>query len=85
MGYGPWGHKESDTTEVTERACMKQKGLPQVALVVKNLPTNAGDIRDVGLISGLGRSPRGGHSIPLQNPVEPGGIQFMGSQRGEYN
>ena len=74
MGYGPWGHKESDTTEVTERACMKQKGLPQVALVVKNLPTNAGDIRDVGLISGLGRSPRGGHSIPLQNPVEPGGI-----------
>ena len=33
MGYGPWGHKESVTTEVTERACMKQKGLPQVVLV----------------------------------------------------
>ena len=26
--------------------------------VVKNLPANAGDIRDVGLIPGLGRSPR---------------------------
>ena len=55
MGYGPWGHKESDTTEVTERACMKQKGLPQVALVVKNLPTNAGDARDaVGSVPGPG-------------------------------
>ena len=37
-----------------------------VALVVKNLPANAGDIRDTGLIPGLGRAPRGGHSDPLQ-------------------
>ena len=29
-----------------------------VALVVKNLPANAGGIRDVGLIPGLGRSPK---------------------------
>ena len=29
----------------------------QAALVVKNLPANAGDVRDVGLISGWGRSP----------------------------
>ena len=29
----------------------------QVELVVKNLPANAGDIRDEGLIPGLGRSP----------------------------
>ena len=29
--------------------------------VVKNPPANAGDIRDLGLISGLGRSPGGGH------------------------
>ena len=29
----------------------------QVALAVKNLPGNAGDIRDTGLIPGLGRSP----------------------------
>ena len=49
----------------------------QVALVVKNLPTNAGDIRDVGSISGSGRSLGGGHSSPLQyscleNPMDRG-------------
>ena len=38
----------------------------QVALVVKNPPANAGDIRDAGSIPGLGRSPRGGHGKPLQ-------------------
>ena len=38
----------------------------QVALVVKNLPANAGDIKIVGLIPGLGRSPGGGHGNPLQ-------------------
>ena len=39
---------------------------PQVALVVKNPPANAGAIRDVGLISELGRAPEGGHGNPLQ-------------------
>ena len=34
-------------------------------LVVKNLPTNAGDERDAGLIPRLGRSPGGGHGNPL--------------------
>ena len=38
----------------------------QMVLVVKNTPGNAGDIRDVDLIPGLGRSSRGGHSNPLQ-------------------
>ena len=38
----------------------------QVALVVKNQPVNAGDVRDVGLISGLGKSPGGGPGKPLQ-------------------
>ena len=38
----------------------------QVALVVKNLPANAGDIRDMGLIPGLGRSLERGHGNPLQ-------------------
>ena len=33
---------------------------------VKNLPANAGDRRDVGLIPGWGRSPGGGHGNPLQ-------------------
>ena len=38
----------------------------QVALVVKNLPANVGDIRDAGSIPGWGRSPGGGHGNPLQ-------------------
>ena len=41
-------------------------GASQVALVVKNLPANAGDVRDVGLIPGSGRSPGGGHGNALQ-------------------
>jgi len=48
-----------------------------VALLVKNLPANAGDIRDMGLIPGLGRSPGEGNGNPLQysfleNPVDRG-------------
>ena len=38
----------------------------QVALVVKNLPANSGDIRDAGSIPGSGRSLGGGHGNPLQ-------------------
>ena len=38
----------------------------QMALVVKNLPSNAIDVRDPGLIPGSGRSPGGGHGNPLQ-------------------
>ena len=41
-------------------------GASQVVLVVKNPPANAGDIRDMGSIPGLGRSPGGGHGNPLQ-------------------
>ena len=37
-----------------------------MAPVVKNLPANAGDIRDVVSIPGLGRLPGGEHSNPLQ-------------------
>ena len=37
-----------------------------VVLVVKNLPANAGDIRDPGSIPGLGRSPGGGDGKQLQ-------------------
>jgi len=48
-----------------------------VVLLVKKLPANAGDIRDVGLIPGSGRSPGGGHGNPLQyscleNPTNRG-------------
>ena len=38
----------------------------QVALVVKNLPANAGDIRDAGLIPRVGGSPGEGNGNPLQ-------------------
>ena len=49
----------------------------QVALVVKNPPANARDIRDAGSIPGLGRFPAGGHGSPLQhscleNPMDRG-------------
>ena len=33
--------------------------------MVKNLPANAGDVRDVDLIPRSGRSPGGGHGDPL--------------------
>ena len=38
----------------------------QVALVVKNPPATAGELRDVGPSSGWGRSPGGGRDKPLQ-------------------
>ena len=38
----------------------------QVAPVVKNSPTNAGGVRDMGLIPGLGRFPGGGNDTPLR-------------------
>ena len=38
----------------------------KVVLVVKNLPVNAGDLKDLGSVPGLGKSPRGGHGNPLQ-------------------
>ena len=38
----------------------------QVALVVKSLLANAGDVRDTSLIPGLGRLPGEGHGKPLQ-------------------
>ena len=37
-----------------------------VVLAGKNLPVNAGDIRDMDSVFGLGRSPGGGHGIPFQ-------------------
>ena len=52
-------------------------GTFQVAVVVKNLPANAGNVIDVGLIFGSGRSPGGGNGNPLQyscleNPMDRG-------------
>ena len=56
---------------------MHSQGASQVALVVKNLPANARDIRVVGSTPGSRRSPGGGHGNPLQyscleNPMDRG-------------
>ena len=73
-------------------------GASQVVLVVKNLPAHAGDIRDVGLIPGLGRSP--GWEDPLEEGMaahskilawripwteEPGGLKSMGLQKVRHD
>ena len=52
----------------------------QVALVVKNLPANAGDVRDGGFRPWIGNMPGGGYGSPLQyscleNPVDRGAWQ----------
>ena len=60
----------------------------QIALVIKNLPASAGDIRDLGSIPGSGRSLGEGNGNPLQYACleeshgqrEPGGLPSMGSQ-----
>ena len=59
--------KEEETVDIVR--------VSQVAPVAKNLPANAGDIRDVGSIPELGRSPGGGHGNPflyscLENPMD---------------
>ena len=51
-----------------------------MAPVVKNLPANAGDVRDADSIPGSGKSPGGGNGNPLQyfcleNPRDRGAWQ----------
>ena len=61
----------------------------QVALVVKNLPANAGDIRDTGSIPWSGRPPREGNWQPTLVLLpgeslwtkEPGRLLFIRSKR----
>ena len=48
--------------------------------MIKNLPANAGDVRETDLIPGLGRSPGEGNGNPLQyssleNPMDRGAWQ----------
>ena len=64
------------------RAKKIDKWTSQVVLVVKNPPTNVGDIRDVCSVPGSGRSPGGGHGNPLQyscleNPMNRGAWQVI--------
>ena len=44
--------------------------------MVKNQPANAGDVRDLGSIPGLGRSPGVGNDNPLQ-------IVLLGESHGQ--
>ena len=60
--------------------------------MVKNLPANAGDARDMGSIPGSERSPGIGNGNPpqysfLENSMteQPGGLQSMASQRVGHN
>ena len=63
-------------------------GVSQVALVIKNPPANAGDVRDAGSIPGLGIPPGEGNGHPLQyscleNPIDRGawGVWSIGLPR----
>ena len=50
-------------------------GFPGGAMV-KNLPASAGDLRDLGSIPGLERSPEEGHDNPLlENPMDRGALR----------
>ena len=59
--------------------------------MVKNPPANAGDLRGMGSLPGVGRSPGGGHGNPLQysgleNPIEePSRLWSRGPQRVRHN
>ena len=75
-------------TSCTRVALILFRGVSRVARVVKTPSPSAGDVRDSGLIPGLGRSPGEGHVNPLQyscleNPLDRGAcrLQSMGSQR----
>ena len=91
-----WGLKESDMTERLSlsqiRMHLHRHSASQVAIVVKNLPASAGDLRDVSSIPGSG--------IPLEEGVathsnilawriprteEPGWLQFMGPQNSGHD
>ena len=63
-----------------------------MALLVTNLPASAGDIKVIGSIPGLGRSPGEGNGNPLQyscleNSIDRGAdrLQSMGSQRVRHD
>ena len=67
-----------------------ESGVSQVALVVKNPPASARDLRDAGSIPGLGRSPGGGHGnhssiLAWRIPwiKELGGLQSIGSKQSD--
>ena len=93
MKYTRWRENPADhchhTREEAHGGCpvVCRWGLPRWPSG-KESPANAGDIRDVGSIPGLGRSPGVGNGNPLrvlawETPwaEEPGGLQSTGSER----
>ena len=57
--------------------CLQRPSASQGTLLGKNLPANAGDVRDDGSVPGSGRCLGGGHGNPLQysrleNPMDRG-------------
>ena len=56
---------------------MTFSGVPKVALVVKDPPASARDIRGTGSIPGLGTH---SHIVAWRIPEEPGELQSIGSQ-----
>ena len=76
---GSLGHILKDSEEWLQLLVVKPllatlSWASRVALVIKNPPANVGDMRDIGFIPGLGKSPGGGHGNPLQyscleNPI----------------
>ena len=87
--WGPWATTEFLSRDITIPFVLWQAyGTSQVAKVVKNPPANSGDVRDLGSISGSGRSPGGGHGNHssilgwrISWMEETGGLWSTGSQR----
>ena len=68
-------------TEVTDHPnthLIKGTSAFQVALMINNLPPNAGDVGDLGSIPGLGRSPGEGERLPTP-------VFWPGEFRGLYS
>ena len=86
----PVTHTHIHTLNVQKEEFDQPHGALLVALVVKNLPANAGDAR--GSISGSGRTLEVGNGNPPQYSYlgnlmteEPGGLQSMGRPRVRHN
>ena len=71
---------ENWQNQYTTGECEVWRCVPGFPVVKKNMPTNAGDVRDLGSIPEFGRSPGGGHGNPqqyscLENPMDRGAWQ----------
>ena len=86
----PWAHLQPrEGSECWKPRGAWFKGIPSGS-IVKNLPANAGDTRDMGLIPGSGRFPGGGHGNPHSTLAwkipwteEPGGYSPWGCEESD--